>query len=69
MLAVARLDETRRKLADLAELEQAFRHMVAQCDEDGTRGCPIIDSLSSELPRTETAVHATAAHVSLSALS
>ena len=50
ILAVARLDETRRKLADLAKLEQALRHMVAQCDKDGTRGCPIIDTLSDRAP-------------------
>ena len=49
-LTLGRLDDVGRKLADLRKLEQALRHMVAQCDEGGTRGCPIIDTLSERAP-------------------
>jgi len=45
-LALAHLDETRRKLADLARLEQALATMVARCDDGERDACPIIDALS-----------------------
>jgi MerR family mercuric resistance operon transcriptional regulator len=45
-LTLGRLDETRRKLADLCELEQALAAMVARCDHDEPGTCPIIDTLS-----------------------
>ena len=49
-LTLGRLDDVVRKIADLRQLEQALRHMVARCDEGGTRGCAIIDTLSERAP-------------------
>ena len=49
-LTMGRLDDVVRKIADLRKLEQALRSMVAQCDEGGTRGCAIIDTLSERAP-------------------
>jgi MerR family mercuric resistance operon transcriptional regulator len=45
-LALGRLDDVGRRIAALRKLEEALRSMVAQCDEGGARGCPIIDDLS-----------------------
>lgn len=45
-LARARLDETRRKLAELARLEQALASMVARCDDGERDACPVIDALA-----------------------
>jgi MerR family mercuric resistance operon transcriptional regulator len=44
-LTLIRLEETRRKLADLHELEQALAAMVADCDDGEPGVCPIIDRL------------------------
>ena len=45
-LTLSRLDETRRKLADLAKLEQALAAMAARCNHGEPGTCPIIDTLS-----------------------
>ena len=45
-LARARLDETRRRLAELARLEQALASMVARCGEGERAACPVIDALA-----------------------
>jgi len=45
-LALARLDETRRKRAELARLEQALASMVARCDAGEKDACPVIDALA-----------------------
>ena len=45
-LTLSRLNDIRRKMADLGNLEQALSYMVAQCDDGGARGCPIINTLS-----------------------
>jgi len=45
-LTLGRLDDVGRKIEDLRKLEQALRSMVSRCEADGTRGCPIIDTLS-----------------------
>ena len=39
-LARARLDETRRRLAELARLEQALASMVARCGDGERDACP-----------------------------
>jgi MerR family mercuric resistance operon transcriptional regulator len=49
-LALARLDETRRKIADLARLEQALAIMVARCTGGERAVCPVIDALSQPSP-------------------
>ena len=54
-LALARLEQTRRELADLARLEQALASMVTRCDDREHEVCPIIDSLSQ---RSSAARHA-----------
>lgn len=45
-LTMDRLDQTRRKLADLQRLEQALAAMVARCDDREPGMCPIIDTLA-----------------------
>jgi MerR family transcriptional regulator, mercuric resistance operon regulatory protein len=45
-LALARLAETRRRLAELTRLEQALASMVAQCGEGERDACPLIDALA-----------------------
>lgn len=45
-LALARLDETRRRLAELARLEQALASMVGRCDAGERDVCPVIDALA-----------------------
>jgi MerR family mercuric resistance operon transcriptional regulator len=45
-LALARLDETRRRLAELARLEQALASMVARCGDGERDACPVIDALA-----------------------
>jgi MerR family mercuric resistance operon transcriptional regulator len=47
-LALARLAETRRRLAELARLEQALASMVAQCDAGARDVCPVIDALAEQ---------------------
>lgn len=54
-LTSARLDQVRRKIADLGRLEQALRTMVARCDHHETGGCPMIDSLSERAAPPEQA--------------
>lgn len=49
-LTLGRLDETRRKLADLAKLEQALAAMVARCDRGEPGTCPVIDTLWERPP-------------------
>lgn len=45
-LTSARLDQVRRRMADLGRLEQGLRTMVDRCDHHEAGGCPVIDSLS-----------------------
>ncbi len=45
-LTSARLDEVRRRMADLGRLEQRLRTMVNRCDHHEAGGCPVIDGLS-----------------------
>jgi MerR family mercuric resistance operon transcriptional regulator len=52
-ITLAHLCEIGRRIADLSRLEQALQCMVAQCDDDGTRDCPIIDALSKNLRQTD----------------
>ena len=53
-LTSARLNAVRRKLADLRQLEQALRAMIARCNGGEIGGCPVIDALGGrardELP-------------------
>jgi hypothetical protein len=52
-LTSARLDQVRRKIADLDRLEQALTTMITRCDRHDTAGCPILDSLSGRLAAAE----------------
>jgi MerR family mercuric resistance operon transcriptional regulator len=44
-LALAQIDEIRRKIADLKRLETVLIEMVGQCDGGAVPECPIIDAL------------------------
>lgn len=45
-IAEARLEDVRRKIVDLATLEETLTHMVAQCRTGKTPDCPLIEALS-----------------------
>lgn len=45
-LAAAKLADVERRLADLGRVRSTLRALVARCEQGGTEGCPIIDSLA-----------------------
>jgi len=45
-LAAAKLADVERRLADLGRVRSTLRALVALCEQGGTEGCPIIDSLA-----------------------
>ena len=45
-LTLARLTETRRRLADLVRLEQVLATMVARCGDGEQDSCAVIDALA-----------------------
>lgn len=58
-LAQVRLDEVRRKLAEMRQLEKSLEAFVSSCDETcnggPTRGCVIIEDMSRDLGSTRCA--------------
>ncbi len=44
-IAEARLEDVRRKIGDLATLENTLAHMVSQCRTGKTPDCPLIEAL------------------------
>lgn len=58
-LAQVHLDEVRRKLAEMRQLEKSLEAFVSSCDDTcnggPTRGCVIIDEMSRELGSTRCA--------------
>ncbi|RRH93503.1 Cu(I)-responsive transcriptional regulator [Mesorhizobium tamadayense] len=47
-IAEAKLAEIDRKIAELASLRHALRHLVEHCSGDERPDCPIIDELAGE---------------------
>lgn len=45
-LAARKLELVNARLSDLRRVQEALRHLVAQCDRGRKRSCPVIDSLS-----------------------
>lgn len=48
VIAAARLDDVRAKLADLKAIERVLRQTVARCATGGGSHCPLIEALSRE---------------------
>ena len=46
-LAARKLELVNARLSDLRRVQEALRHLVAQCDTGRKRSCPVIDSLSA----------------------
>lgn len=49
-IAEGKLSEIDRKLAELQELRDMLKHLVANCHGDDRPQCPIIDGLSGKVP-------------------
>jgi len=48
-IATARLDETRRRIADLSRIEHALTHLLHECETDRKAPrCPIIGAIATE---------------------
>jgi MerR family mercuric resistance operon transcriptional regulator len=44
-VAIAHLDDIRRKIGDLKRLERVMASLAAQCTDDQVPDCPVIDAL------------------------
>lgn len=49
-IATTKLGEIERKIAELQDLHDMLRHLVANCHGDNRPECPIIDGLSGKAP-------------------
>lgn len=47
-LALARIDELKRKERELREMRRTLEHLAETCQGDGRPDCPIIESLAAE---------------------
>lgn len=50
-IAAARLEDTRRRIADLRRIEHALAHLLHECEAHGkSPACPIIAAITGERP-------------------
>ncbi len=52
VITVAHLNDVRKKITDLRNLEGVLKDMVSQCDDGTVPDCPVIDALFDEKRNT-----------------
>lgn len=50
-IALARIDDLERRIAEMQTMQRALRHLVHSCHGDARPDCPILDDLAGAPPR------------------
>ena len=52
MIALPHLGDIRAKISDLEAMQDTLTHLVATCAGDARPGCPILQGLDGETPKS-----------------